>query len=83
MLREVVFEIGGGLTIAMSLLLLLGLLWAAAGWLFFDAYLGVGIGVGLGAFFVYVGRGERAERLAMLREAERSVPGGGGAPPSR
>jgi hypothetical protein len=73
MLRETTFLIGGGLTIAMGLLLAGGLVWAGAGWEFFNAYLAAGLAVGFGVLFFAVGQAEGSARRRELAEAERSA----------
>lgn len=74
MLRETTFGIGGALTIALGVLLGVGLYLAGAGWEFFDAWLASGIAVGFGAFFLYVARAEHLDRLAFLARAEEEPP---------
>lgn len=74
MLRETTFWIGGILTIALGVLLGLGLYLAGAGVEYLDAWLASGMAVGFGAFFIYVSRGEHRERLAFLAEAEKDRP---------
>jgi hypothetical protein len=66
MLRETTFVIGGGLTIALGVALLIGLYLAGAGLIYFEAWLAGGIAVGFGAFFIYVGRDETRVRRAEL-----------------
>jgi hypothetical protein len=66
MLRETTFRVGGALMIGLGLLLGVGLFLAAAGWEFFDAWLGAGICVGFGGFFLYVARDEARTRRAFL-----------------
>lgn len=78
MLRETTFAIGGALTIALGVLLDIGLYFAAAGIEYLDAWLAGGIAVGLGAFFLYIARGEHRERLAFLRNAGAAPPEGPG-----
>ena len=74
MLRETTFLVGGGLTIALGILLDVGLFLAGAGVEYFDAWLAGGIAVGLGAFFVYVAREEHRDRLAFLADIEKEPP---------
>ena len=74
-LRETTFVIGGALTIALGLALGAGLFWAGAGFEYLDAWLAAGIAVGFGAFFVYVGRSEGAERRRTLGELEAGAAG--------
>ncbi len=81
MLRETVFAVGGILLLTMSGLLLVGLLWAAAGWIFFEAYVGVGAGLLFGAFFLSVARESRADRRALLQELEPGAPPPAAPPP--
>lgn len=69
-LRETTFQVGGGLTIALGLVLGIGLFLAGAGLLWFEAWLGAGLAVGLGAFFVYVGRTEAQDRRRGLQTGE-------------
>jgi hypothetical protein len=81
MLRETTFLIGGGITIALGLLLAAGLFFAGAGVEFFDAWLASGIAVGFGAFFIYVAREEHRDRLAFLASAEKEPPTESGSGP--
>ncbi len=74
MLRETTFLIGGAVTIALGLLLGVGLFWAGAGSDYFDAWLASGMAVGFGAFFLYVARGEHRDRLDFLARVEREAP---------
>jgi hypothetical protein len=69
-LRETTFVLGGCLTIALGGALAVGLLWAGAGLIYFDAWLGAGIAVGLGIFFIYVGRAEGEDRRQSLHRLE-------------
>lgn len=78
-LRDTTFVIGGGLVIAMGAALLLGLVWAGAGWQYASGWFGGILAIGFGAFFVQVGRAERAERRRFLRRYE--PPTSGRAPP--
>jgi cobalamin biosynthesis protein CobD/CbiB len=72
--RDTTFLIGGWLVIGLGVALAVGLAWAGAGWLYFQAWLGALVAVGLGAFFISVGRGERQERRRVLREYEAGAP---------
>ena len=65
MLRERTFEIGGALCIAAGALLLAGFVLNTAWslWGFIEAG---GLLIGFGLLFLYVGRGSRRERLALL-----------------
>ena len=74
MLRETTFWIGGLLTMALGVLLALGLFFAGAGFEFADAWLGCGIAVGFGGFFLYVSREEHRDRLAFLENAANGPP---------
>jgi hypothetical protein len=69
-LRENSFIIGGGLTIGLGVALAAGLIWAGAGFVFFNAWLAAGIAVGLGVFFIKVGRDEGENRRQTLRRLE-------------
>jgi hypothetical protein len=73
-LRETTFAVGGFLTIALGILLGVGLFVTGAGFEFFGAWVGAALAVGLGAFFVHVGREEGRERRRSLHELE-SGPG--------
>ena len=79
MLRETTFVIGGWITIALGVLLALGLFLVGAGVEYVDAWLASGIAVGFGAFFLYVAHDERRERRAFLEQAEK----GPSEPPTR
>lgn len=81
MLRETVFYLGGGVVIALGVLLGFGLWATGAGLVYWSAWLSAGIAVGLGAFFVYVGRDARAFRRAWLRALEEGRPPPPGGPP--
>lgn len=70
MLRETTFIVGGALTIGLGVALLTGLVWAGAGFVYFNAWLAAGIAVGLGAFFIHVGREARGDRRQNLRRLE-------------
>jgi hypothetical protein len=70
MLRETTFLLGGAVTIALGIALGVGLVWAGADWIFFEAYLAAAIAVGLGVFFLYVGWAEGAERRRHLATAD-------------
>ncbi len=70
MLRESQFAIGGGLTIALGAALVIGLVWAGAGFWFFEAYAGGGFGIAFGGFLVYLSREERRRRRAFLSTVE-------------
>lgn len=65
MLKERVFEIGGGLAIAAGILMLatfgLNPTWLLAGLLEAGGLL-----IGFGVFFLYVGRGSRRDRRRLL-----------------
>ena len=79
MLRETTFYIGGALTIALGVLLAVGLLVSNAGWAYAQAWVAVLVSVGLGAFFIHVGRAEgryRREYLAALESGRPPPPGG-------
>jgi len=80
MLRETTFLIGGGLMIALGILLAGGLYLAGAGGDFGDSWLAGGMSVVLGVFFVYVARAEHRERRAFLDATENppSEPPGSG-----
>jgi len=82
MLRETAFFVGGGVVIALGLLLGLGLWLAGAGLDSWSAWLSAGIAVGLGAFFVRVGRDARAYRRRWLEEVEAGRPPPPGGPPT-
>jgi hypothetical protein len=69
-LRETTFIVGGALTIGLGIALAYGLFVSGAGWEFVDAWLAAGIAVGFGAFFIYVGRAEAADRRRYLKEIE-------------
>ena len=71
MLRETTFWIGGMVTIALGVILAVGLYLAGAGIEFADAWLACGVAVGFGAFFLYVARDEHRDRLGFLAESER------------
>lgn len=81
MLRETTFLIGGGVTIALGVVLALGLYLAGAGVEYFDAWLACGLAVGFGAFFLYVARDEHRDRLAFLASVEREPPEAPGSGP--
>jgi hypothetical protein len=70
MLRERIFEIGGGLCIAAGILLL-----AAFGlnptWLLWGFLEAGGLLIGFGVFFLFVGRGSRRERHRLLNSPQR------------
>ena len=70
-LRETSFLMGGVLTIALGVLLVAGLVWAGAGWEFFNGYIAAGLAVGFGIAFFEVGRSEGRTRRRELAEAER------------
>jgi hypothetical protein len=70
MLRETTFLLGGALTVALGVALALGLLWAGAGWEFWNGYVAAGLAVAFGLGFVQVGRAERADRRRTLAEWE-------------
>lgn len=74
MLRETTFWVGGILTIALGVVLAVGLYFAGAGLEFFDAWAGCGISVAFGVFFMHVARDEHRHRLAFLAEAEKEPP---------
>jgi hypothetical protein len=84
MLNERVFLIGGGLCLAAGLLLLAFLFVDGFGSSSFVVlYPGV-LFLLFGGFFVYVGRGARTDRLALLRLGERGAPPPmGPTPPAR
>lgn len=65
MLRERIFEIGGALCIAAGALLLASFALNAT-WLLWGFIEAGGLLIGFGLLFVYVGRGSRRERLALL-----------------
>lgn len=69
-LRETTFLLGGALTIALGVGLAAGLVWAGAGWIFFEAYLSAVLAVGLGSFFLYVASAEGASRRQRLADPE-------------
>ncbi len=69
-LRETAFKVGGGLSVALGLLLGAFLYYAGAGFDYFSAWLAAGLAVGLGGFFAYVGWAEGAERRRSLRRLE-------------
>jgi hypothetical protein len=73
-LRETTFLVGGGLTIGLGIALGVGLAWAGAGLLYFDAWIAAGVAVGFGAFFMYVGRAEGADRRQQLARLESDTP---------
>ncbi len=79
--RETTFLLGGGITIALGVLLAAGLAWAGAGAEFFGAWLAVAVSVALGAFFVHVAREERRYRADYLRAVEEGRPPPPGGPP--
>ncbi|MGA8710870.1 MAG: hypothetical protein WB786_06545 [Thermoplasmata archaeon] len=62
MLRETTFWLGGALTVGLGVALATGLVWAGAGWEFFNAYLAAALAVGFGVGFMLVGRAEGRER---------------------
>ena len=78
MLRETTFLVGGGLMIALGVLLAVGLSIAGDG--LGDSWLAGGMSIVLGGFFVYVARAEHRDRLAFLAAAEKppSEPPGSG-----
>ena len=80
MLRETIFAIGGYLTMALGVLLALGLVYVGAGWWYFEGYVGSAAAVGLGAFFVYVGAEARRSRRKLLADGEVGYPSGTGPP---
>ncbi len=82
-LRETTFEVGGALTIALGVLLGLGLFVSGAGVDYLDAWLAAALGVGFGAFFVSVGRSAGRERRRALDALEKSTPGDAPRPPER
>lgn len=65
MLRERVFAIGGGLTIAAGVLLLATFA-LNPGWLLAGIVEAGGLLIGFGIFFIYVGRGSRNDRRRLL-----------------
>jgi hypothetical protein len=81
MQRETTFLFGGGIAIALGVLLAIGLAWAGAGVDFSGAWLAAAFSVVLGAFFVHVSRDERRFRAEYLRAAETGRPPPPGGPP--
>jgi hypothetical protein len=81
MLRDRVFYLGGGVVVALGVLLGVGLGLAGAGLAYWSAWFSAGIAVGLGAFFFYVGRQAAAFRRKWLRDAEEGRPPSPGGPP--
>lgn len=77
MLREVGFVVGGALLVGAGIVFVAALVVLGAGWWEFEAYLGGFLMVGFGAFFIYVGRSEGAERRRDLEQLEK----GAGPPP--
>jgi len=74
MLRETTFLIGGIVTVALGVVLAVGLYLAGAGVEYIDAWLACGLAVGFGAFFLYVARDEHRDRLAFLASVEKQPP---------
>ncbi|MGA9838862.1 MAG: hypothetical protein WBF81_08740 [Thermoplasmata archaeon] len=72
-LRETTFVLGGALIVGLGVAIVAGLIWAGAGFDYFEAWLGAGIAAGLGAFFIYVGRAETEDRRQRLRAQESDV----------
>ncbi len=68
--RETTFQVGGILVIGLGLALGVGLYLSGAGVEFLGAWLGAGVAVGFGAFFLYVGRAESADRRRALHDLE-------------
>ena len=81
MQRSTTFLVGGGLAIALGILLAAGLVWADAGATYPDAWLAAAFSVVIGAFFVHVGREERRFRGEYLRAVEEGRPPPPGGPP--
>jgi hypothetical protein len=81
MLRETAFLLGGGVTIAVGVLLAVGLVWAGAGADFPGGWLAAALAVTLGVFFVHVSREERRFRREYLRSVEEGRPPPPGGPP--
>jgi hypothetical protein len=77
--RETTFFVGGVLSVALAVLLGIGLAWSGAGLAYGGIWLAAAICAGFGAFFLYVGRDlhrYRQEYLAAI-EAGRPPPPGG------
>lgn len=70
MLREVGFVVGGALLTATGVAFFAILVILGAGWWEYSAYLASLLMVGFGAFFIYVGRSEGADRRRELAELE-------------
>jgi hypothetical protein len=64
-LRERIFEIGGGLCIVTGILLLAGFALNPT-WLLWGFIEAGGLLIGFGVLFLYVGRGSRRDRLRLL-----------------
>ncbi len=56
--------------IALGVALAAGLVWAGAGFAYFETWLGAGLAVGLGVFFIQVGRDEGKDRRRSLQQLE-------------
>jgi len=82
MFRETTFVLGGALTIALGIALLIGLYFAGAGIAYVEVWLVGGVAIGFGAFFVRVGRDEGRVRREQLRELDRETSGLPPRPPS-
>ncbi|HLN52017.1 MAG TPA: hypothetical protein VK455_08220 [Thermoplasmata archaeon] len=67
MLRETTFVVGGALTIALGVALLVGLYLAGAGAQVLNAWIAGLAAVGFGTFFVHVGKDEARTRREYLR----------------
>lgn len=74
MLRETGFVVGGALLAAVGVAFFVTLVILGANWWAFSAYLGALLMVGFGAFFIYVGRGEGADRRESLEQLEKGTP---------
>ncbi len=70
LLRETTFVLGGALVIALGVAFAAGLAWAGAGWQYAGGWAGAAFAVGFGAFCVYVGRAETADRRRQLRAVD-------------
>jgi len=71
MQRETTFLVGGGLMIALGVLLAVGLYITGGGSDAADPWLAGAMSIVLGGFFIHVARAERRDRLAFLAAAEK------------
>jgi hypothetical protein len=73
MLREVGFVVGGAMLAGTGIAFFVVLFLLGAGWWEFSAYTASLLMVGFGAFFIYVGRSEGADRRRELAKFEKGT----------